>query len=939
MIEIAELLKTLREIDANSLGSIASITGLGTSLVQWFSQSRRERERVTVEDYLEWLRRENHKQILSAIEHCHEVFTDQLKRLEVQLGLKEITNEGYLLKKREIQSKDVVNALRNVIRAGNRTTQKQFQSILFHLEECDRKLGLMLDRSSDRNEAFEDAYFAEVARKFETIEMIGIREMRGISQSLDIAYITLSLNDESAENYRADEFLASESRITIRAPAGAGKTTLLSWVAVQCAMNIGEDWRGSIPFFVPLRTDDIVKTGRPSVSGFVEYTIDTDYWGVSTPEHWIHDALTSDRAVVLFDGVDELPYSKRAEFWIWLRGFVDRYPNSKIFVTSRFFPEDDEREKESPWDPPSGFISTTLQEMNRFDVNRFIAKWHRALIRSTDDEASIREIEKSWKKLPERLLESRNAGVRDLCRSPLLCSLVCAIHWREAGYLPEKRIDLYQRCCEMLAEDRDRRRGLSPPEGNLRFISPSDKQMVLRRLALSMMRNRADDSKVGQQIEVSFDQATDWISPHIAAFDDDRSRKCNAKEVLRFLVERSGVLREPSKGYIDFQHRTFQEYLAACGAGEMFDVDFLTRKVVSDQWHETIVLAAGTFAGGVKFGNLLIESLLEEGAKSSEKTVRRSCYALAVACLETARSVDIAVRKRVNATLRKITPPRNEKEAIVLAHAGDSVLAHLHYTRFRSVKTLGLCAKTISHIGSDTALSMLCDCNGYGKEKRLSIVLEMLGCERLHPLDIECPIAIMQRIDDPYPSAISPFLESIASIEKISAWRNIEQLRIERLEMLSDLSPLSTLKKLRILLLSMLRIEDFSSLASIGSLQELAITDCGALSNIGFLRDLVGLRNLSINRCEGIYDFRDIEHCRSLGSLSLSFCENLSDISFLPALSKLRFLYLEECRKISDFSVLSRCPSLQYIWCHQENVSRIPQELRGIVKSSHGPKL
>ena len=52
----------------NAGGSLASFGGLFLSIVQWFKAAASDETRQTIEDYLEWLRRENHTEILTAIQ-------------------------------------------------------------------------------------------------------------------------------------------------------------------------------------------------------------------------------------------------------------------------------------------------------------------------------------------------------------------------------------------------------------------------------------------------------------------------------------------------------------------------------------------------------------------------------------------------------------------------------------------------------------------------------------------------------------------------------------------------------------------------------------------------------------------------------------------------------------------------------------------------------
>ena len=58
-------------------------------------------------------------------------------------------------------------------------------------------------------------------------------------------------------------------------------------------------------------------------------------------------------------------------------------------------------------------------------------------------------------------------------------------------------------------------------------------------------------------------------------------------------MERSGLLREPAAGRVDFVHRTFQEYLAAKAAVDNDEIGLLVTNAHDDQWREVVVMAAG----------------------------------------------------------------------------------------------------------------------------------------------------------------------------------------------------------------------------------------------------------------------------------------------------------------------------------------------------------
>ena len=285
----------------------------------------------------------------------------------------------------------------------------------------------------------------------------------------------------------------------------------------------------------------------------------------------------------------------------------------------------------------------------------------------------------------------------------------------------------------MLIELRDVKKDLPRIEGPLGALTLKDKEMILRRLALSMMRNKTS-AGIRQQIEISRDQATNWVEKFISSCTSDEARKCHPKELVDHLIEQSGLLREPAKGRIDFPHRTFQEYLAACGAGEENVPGDLASRAGNDQWRETILLAAGTKTGGAPYGNALIKELAEQGEQENKnKSLRHAYFALAVGCLETGGpNITTELRERVLKHLKEITPPKNFEEARILAAAGMVVLDYLAYKKLKGpnkkVDIVAACARILSLIGSEEAVKMLEDPTGYAKDERVTVQAEICKC-------------------------------------------------------------------------------------------------------------------------------------------------------------------------------------------------------------------
>jgi hypothetical protein len=587
------------------LNSVAGVGGIGLTLAQWYATVKGDKKKATIENYLEWLRRKDHQEVLNNL------ISSQESIIALQGLLKEFSSE----------TSDGIDRILTELQERDSALTGEIRVLSKGVEQLRRDLSLFdFSNVGFEDSSFEETYLAQVANEYGKLQMLGVREMCDLRQQLSIAYVSLAVKREKDDHpERAESILLTEKILTVRGPAGSGKSTLLSWIAVQCSnrTTIENPWKGGVPFFIPLRRLDKQDNGSPNIQKLVSYTLDPKVWALTQPVNWLHRVLNEKRGVLLIDGVDELPVELRPNFWKWVGDFLERYEGNRIYITSRQFPDTGTGDK-SLWNPPASFASAELQEMSDSDIAQLIQNWHNAILHSETDPQEKLQLEVARDILPTKLLEPVNRRVRELCRSPLLCSLVCALHWREEGYLPSKRVDLYDRCCTMLIEERDLKRNIDRPQGPLRYLTLGDKEMILQRLALTMMRNKLGSAIKGHQIEISREEAISWIRPNLTACENSMARKCSAEEVLNFLIERTGLLRFPAKGLVDFPHRTFQEYLAACAAGALNETGELVKHAGDDQWHETIIIAAGTKIGGVPFGNSLVEQLLIRGEKETD---------------------------------------------------------------------------------------------------------------------------------------------------------------------------------------------------------------------------------------------------------------------------------------------------------------------------------
>lgn len=549
--------------------------------------------------------------------------------------------------------------------------------------------------------SFEERYLSYVAERYSQLTVVGLDLSRPerACWPLDAAYLSLELAErpegwpagsEEADRpslvvKRAEHALANCRRVLLRGLAGSGKTTLLQWLAVATARDeLPEelaDWRGQVPFVLPLRT--LVRLGPlPEPHDFLS-AVGTPL-AASQPEGWADAALARGEALVLVDGIDEVPQEHRGATRDWLERLLAAYRDACFVVTTRpsAVPEG--------WLASSRFTELSVRPMSVVDTGVFVGRWHTAA-----RHGSATEAERSQLHALEAALQVTVRAQRDLAQlssTPLMCALICALHRDRRGHLPHSRMELYEAALSMLLVRRDRERSIDVPEG----IQLTEHQSIqlLQRLAYWLIRNR--------QTEMDRTTALALVGDALPAMQAV-AEQGTADQVLTHLVGRSGLLRHPTMDTIDFVHRTFQDYLGAKAAIEAHDFPLLVNNAHDDQWEDVIRMAVA-HARPTESADLL-RRLVERGDDESEHKNR--LHLLAAASLQYATEIEPATRWLVEQCARVLMPPRSEEEAQELAALGSGVLDLLPGPEDLEDDEVGPVVDTAAAIGGDHAYAFL----------------------------------------------------------------------------------------------------------------------------------------------------------------------------------------------------------------------------------------
>ena len=233
---------------------------------------------------------------------------------------------------------------------------------------------------------------------------------------------------------------------------GAGKSTLLRWLAVTFAA--GRQWEADRlgPQADADRLPLLVELGRLPKAYLQANSRETPNWKAFLPQYltkqppfddipaaFLEQALAQGRCLLLCDGLDEIAdLSARRRLADSLADYA-RSSANRLVLSSR----------------PAGvsgseaslgarFRRLTIQRLAPEDVRRFFGLIYAQDLELTPDEAR-EEADRLY-----AVVESQPKTL-ELASTPLLATLLLLL-WNRDGYLPERRVELYERCCQMLIE-------------------------------------------------------------------------------------------------------------------------------------------------------------------------------------------------------------------------------------------------------------------------------------------------------------------------------------------------------------------------------------------------------------------------------------------------------------------------------------------------------
>lgn len=765
---------------------------------------------------------------------------------------------------------------------------------------------------TDQDQEFRRWYMELVSNSLDEVELFRRTSDRAAAQvRLSVAYVSLRATGDDGTRRRAavralplrpdlsgweesgtessgmrvESALGGASRVLLRGEAGSGKTTLLRWLAITAARGAFTaelaDWNGLTPVFVklreysgrqlPKRPEELLDGVAGNITGIM-------------PRGWVERQLRDNKVLLLVDGVDELLGSERRSVRDWLRKLLGAYGGIRVVVTSR------PTAAGADWLRREDFTALHLDRMTPPDLAAFVRQWHEA-VRDLGDElpCGVDELPRYEQSLLNSLKD--RAHLQSLAGTPLLAAMLCAMHLNRGSQLPRDRMELYRNALHTLVHERDADRNVPSAQGSK--LSLGDKLVVLRDLAWRLSDNNRS--------EIALDQAAVHVASKLSAMRHLEVQ--DGHRVLEQLRDRSGILRSPVEGRLDFVHRTFQEYLAADEASKEDRIGNLVGRAHLDLWRETIIMVAG-HATTLQCRELL-DGILDRA--EAEPRHARALRLLAASCQETLPSVPDGLAGRLDRAMSALLPARRQTDPPALAAVGPSLLRRLprslgELTEKAAVQTV----RTVAMVGGEEALALMV---AYAEDRRRPVVQEIVeawayfhadayGEQVLAGLPLERHLVSLThsqqwraatRLKSITELSIQYPLPTLAAVDQLPP---VTSLAVENLDGSGDLSVLTAHPQLQ--LFSVLGRGKLHGLESVENLRNLVYlglghggtTDLDSL-RLGLMTSWLSLYELS--ETSELTALRYFPNVRSLLLSATSTCtpRGLSSVSAIPGLHDL----------------------------------------------------
>jgi hypothetical protein len=381
------------------------------------------------------------------------------------------------------------------------------------------------------------------SQELQIFEMKGPRRVSEVTIEVPVGF-PRRLGAQDAAVISENDLLLREGHFVILGSPGCGKTTMLKRLVQKILSEpVGPGDRWQYPVLIRLQrlegsvslTKSIaealgvqIKCSREMspvpAKDFAYMEVPRSYIGDRPLEDAVPEILEKTGAILLLDGLDEVPPSLRQRLEQQIIRLAEHMPQGKILVTCRSGAS------------RSTFFGYQLVEMCPLQKE------------------NIEKIARLWlpSKAEDFLRELTDAAYHDLAANPLFLSYLL-VYFENCDYLPAQPKHIYPSICRLALEEWDRQRGVTPRTPNYAGFRPERKLEFLAALSYELTFHCRTRRFSEEQLRVAYWQIHETFQlPQEAA-----------AEVVGEIESHTGIIVKSGYHHYEFSHASLQDYLCA----------------------------------------------------------------------------------------------------------------------------------------------------------------------------------------------------------------------------------------------------------------------------------------------------------------------------------------------------------------------------------------
>ncbi|BAZ54258.1 putative signal transduction protein containing Nacht domain (plasmid) [Nostoc sp. NIES-4103] len=406
-----------------------------------------------------------------------------------------------------------------------------------------------LDKIQDQCSTVQMLDIAQAIPIVDIYTNINVLEEISCQQWLEIPDLLQNFNPQSnlqrfaAGNHQRKlpglEAVSHYSKLMVLGKPGSGKTIFLQYLAIAC--NQGEFQPEHIAILIRLK--EFAEDAQDENEFSLFKHIIQEFIRCGVEEQSTATILAEGKALILLDGLDEVPSEQADRVTREIRRFSQYYYKNQFVISCRIAAQKYKFQ---------GFTEVEIADFDYEQVEAFVKNWFVAVAHQSREDG-----EATGNLFIHQLNLPKNQQIRELATTPILLHLICLVFQVKAEF-PSNLPKLYEQALNLLLFRWDEVKGIIRNQVGCHLTVAHKKNLLSQIAAITFEQgNYFFTQEQIQQLITNYLGILPQLNPDALQLQPD------SETVLKAIEAQNGLLVERSRLIYSFSHVSLHEYLAA----------------------------------------------------------------------------------------------------------------------------------------------------------------------------------------------------------------------------------------------------------------------------------------------------------------------------------------------------------------------------------------